>query len=185
MKRFVLLAVLFLMATMLFAGPFGLEMGMTLDEIKAKCGGWSNVKYSGDGDVYMVEPPRKSFSFGVYFALVDDTFGLYSVSANTVVMPYKQCIIHLRNSFNRLGSYYGEPQMRALLKDMNPAYMASESPDTVVQYTWKRPECKKLEKENVDSLTIWISELGEDAGCVSITYCFDNHKKVVGEVTPF
>ena len=30
-KRFVLLAVLFLMATMLFAGPFGLEMGMTLD----------------------------------------------------------------------------------------------------------------------------------------------------------
>lgn len=183
MKRVALLVVSFLMATMLFAGPFGLEMGMTLNEIREKCG-WSNVECIENG-VYRVEPPRKSFSFGVYFALVDDTFGLYSVSANTVVMPYKQCIIHLRNSFNRLGPYYGEPQMRALLKDMNPAYMASESPDTVVQYTWKRPECKKLEKENVDSLTIWISELGEDAGCVSITYCFDNHKKVVGEVTPF
>ena len=36
MKRFVLLAVSFLMATMLFAGPFGLEMGMTLEEIKKK-----------------------------------------------------------------------------------------------------------------------------------------------------
>ena len=36
MKKFILLAVSFLMATMLFAGPFGLEMGMTLEEIKKK-----------------------------------------------------------------------------------------------------------------------------------------------------
>ena len=183
MKKFVLLAVSFLMSTMLFAGPFGLEMGMTLDEIREKCG-WGNVEYSGDG-VYRVEPPRKSSSFGVYFALVDDTFGLHSVFANTVIMPYKQCIIHLRGLFNRLRAYYGEPQVITLLKDVNLAYLASESPDTVVQYTWRRPECKKLEKENVDSLMIYIGESGEDAGGVSIMYCFDNHKKVVGEVTPF
>jgi hypothetical protein len=183
MKKFVLLVVLFLMSTMLFAGPFGLEMGMTLEEIREKCGS-SNVKYSEDG-VYMVKPPRKSSSFNGYIALVDDTFGLHATSANSVIMPYKQCIIHLRDLFNRLRAYYGEPQMRTLLKDINPVYMASESPDTVVQHTWKRPECKKLEKENVDSLTILIRELGEDAGYVSITYFFDNHKKVVGDATPF
>lgn len=171
------------MATMLFAGPFGLEMGMTLNEIREKCG-WSNVEYSEDG-VYMVKPPRKSSSFNGYLALVDDTFGLHSVSAISMVMPYKPCILYLRGLFNRLKPYYGEPQMRTLLKDINPVYMASESPNTVVQYTWKRPECKKLEKENVDSLTILIRELNEDVGDVCITYCFDNHKKVVGDVTPF
>ena len=183
MKKFVLLVVLFLMSTMLFADPFGLEMGMTLDEIREKYG-WGNVEYSGDG-VYRVEPPRKSSSFGVYFAFVDDTFGLHATSANSVIMPYKQCIIHLRDLFNRLRAYYGEPQVRTLLKDVNPAYLTSESPDTVVQYMWRRPECEKLEKENVDSLAIWIGELSEDAGVVSIMYRFDNHKKVVGDVTPF
>lgn len=144
----------------------------------------SNVEYSEDG-VYMVKPPRKSSSFDGYLALVDDTFGLHSVSAVSLIMPYKPCILYLRSLFDRLKPYYGEPQMRTLLKDINPVYMASESPDTVVQHTWKRPECKKLEKENVDSLTILIRELGEDVGDVSITYCFDNHKKVVGDVTPF
>ena len=183
MKRVALLVVSFLMVTMLFAGPFGLEMGMTLNEIREKCG-WSNVECIENG-VYRVEPPRKSSSFGVYFAFVDDTFGLHATSANSVIMPYKQCIIHLRDLFNRLRAYYGEPQMRTLLKDINPVYMASESPDTVVQHTWKRPECKKLEKENVDSLTILIRELSEDVGDVRITYCFDDHKKVVGDVTPF
>lgn len=183
MKRFVLLAVLFLMATMLFAGPFGLEMGMTLNEIREKCG-LSNVEYCEDG-VYMVKPPRKSFFFDVYFAFVDDTFGLHSVSAMSVLMPHKRCIFYSIKLFNRLKPYYGEPQMRTLLKDINPVYMASESPDAVVQYTWKRPECKKLEKENVDSLTILIREFSEDVGDVSITYCFDNHKKVVGDATPF
>lgn len=144
----------------------------------------SNVEYSEDG-VYMVKPPRKSSSFDGYLALVDDTFGLHSVSAVSLIMPYKPCILYLRSLFDRLKPYYGEPQMRTLLKDINPVYMASESPDTVVQHMWKRPECKKLEKENVDSLTILIRELGEDVGDVSITYCFDNHKKVVGDVTPF
>ena len=144
----------------------------------------SNVEYSEDG-VYMVKPPRKSSSFDGYLALVDDTFGLHSVSAVSLIMPYKPCILYLRSLFDRLKPYYGEPQMRTLLKDINPVYMASESPDTVVQYTWKRPECKKLEKENVDSLAIWINEWGEDEGCVSITYCFDNHEKVMEDVTPF
>ena len=75
MKRFVLLAVLFLMATMLFAGPFGLEMGMTLDEIKAKCGS-SKVKCI-EGDVYDIRPPKPSEFFSLYCAFVDDAFGLY------------------------------------------------------------------------------------------------------------
>lgn len=33
MKKIVLFAIAFLMVNVLFAGPFGLEMGMTLEEI--------------------------------------------------------------------------------------------------------------------------------------------------------
>ena len=84
-----------------------------------------------------------------------------------------------------LEGYYGKPQEVRQLKDANFVYMTSESPDTIIQYGWKLPECKKLEKENVDSLAIWINEWGEDAGCVSITYCFDNYEKVMGDATPF
>ena len=75
MKRFVLLAVSFLMATVLFAGPFGLEMGMTLEEIKAKCGG-KEPEYKGRGYVYKIEPIKKDGTFTDYSACVHDSLGL-------------------------------------------------------------------------------------------------------------
>jgi|GEM_PF-1127622 len=184
MKKLVLLVVSFLMATMLFAGPFGLEMGMTLDEIREKCGS-SNVEGIQGGVMWYIKPPRPSNYFSSYEAWCDDSAGLHTVAANTFIMPYKQCILSLESVFSLLKSYYGEPQEVTQLKDGTHVYMTSESPDTVVQHTWKRPECKKLEKENVDSLTILIRELSEDVGDVRITYCFDDHKKVVGDVTPF
>ena len=58
MKKFVLLVVAFLMANALFVDPFGLKMGMTLEEIKEKCG-WSNVVHISN-DVYDIKPPKPS-----------------------------------------------------------------------------------------------------------------------------
>lgn len=55
MKKIVLFAIAFLMVNVLFAGPFGLEMGMTLEEIKEKCG-WNNVEHI-EKDMYKIKPP--------------------------------------------------------------------------------------------------------------------------------
>ena len=178
MKRFVLLVVSFLMATMLFAGPFGLEMGMTLDEIREKCGS-SNVEGIQGGVMWYIKPPRPSNYFSSYEAWCDDSAGLHTVAANTFIMPYKQCILSLESVFSLLKSYYGEPQEVTQLKDGTHVYMTSESPDTIVQYGWRLPECKKLEKENVYRLHIWIGEMNQDQGIVRIMYFFDNYKKLM------
>lgn len=109
MKKFILLAVLFLMATMLFAGPFGLEMGMTLDEIKAKCGS-SNVECI-DGDGYKIKPPKPSFYFDhLYGALVDDTFGLYALSGVTKPTSYSHCLALLNTITGLIEAHYGKAQ---------------------------------------------------------------------------
>lgn len=82
-------------------------------------------------------------------------------------------------------SYYGEPQQIAKLKDINPVYMTSESPDTIIQSDWLLSGCKNLEKEKVDRLCIWIAEWDENAGSACITYLFDNHKDVKENSSPF
>lgn len=183
MKKVTSLGGLFLLASMLFAGPFGLEMGMSLDEIREECGG--RVECVREG-IYVVEPPRPSSYFVSYEAWCGGSVGLHTIAANTFIMPYKQCILSLESVFSLLKSYYGEPQEVTQLKDGTQVYMTSESPDTIIQYSWKLPECKKLEKENVYKLYVWIGEMNQDQGIVRIMYFFDNHKKLVeaGNASP-
>lgn len=97
MKKIVLFAIAFLMVNVLFTGPFGLEMGMTLEEIKEKCG-WNNVEHIEE-DMYKIKPPRSSIFFDTYCVFVDDTFGLHSIAAWTKVMSYKECLLSLETCY--------------------------------------------------------------------------------------
>jgi len=185
MKKISWLGGVFLLANILFADPFGLKMGMTLQEIEEKCGG--EVECFRDG-IYFIKPPRPSEYFVSYDAWCAGSFGLHTIAASTPIMSYKDCMLSLKTIFVILKNYYGESQEVKQLKDVDPVYMTSESPDTIYQYAWKRPECIKLEKEKVYSLYIWIVESEQDVGCVRIMYFFDNHKKLVearNESPPF
>ena len=183
MKKFVLLAVSFLLSTMLFAGPFGLEMGMTLDEIREKCGS-SNVVYIAN-DVYDIKPPKPSSFFKhSYVAFVDDTFGLYGIGGVGTPMSYGDCLVTLNTLASHLESYYGKPQETVKLKDITSAHMTF-NPDTVVKYCWRLPDCKKLEKEKVSEVIVLIDELNQDVGIVRIQYAFNNREKVMENATPF
>lgn len=182
MKKIVLFAIAFLMVNVLFAGPFGLEMGMTLEEIKEKCG-WNNVEHI-EKDMYKIKPPRSSSSFDNYFVFVDDTFGLHSITAWTKVMSHKECLLSLEGLNGRLKTYYGEPQKIKRFKDITSVYMTFD-PDTITQYNWKLPECKKLEKEKIANVFVWVAELSQDAGAVVIRYYFDNSEKVMENQSPF
>jgi len=183
MKKFILLAISFLMASMLFAGPFGLEMGMTLEEIKEKCGR-NNVNHCVY-DEYIIKPPRPNSIFDCYRVAIDDTFGLYVIKASTEVMSHKDCLFRLEHVSYVLKSYYGESQKIMRLKDTPCEYMTSESPDTIVCYVWSLPECKKLEKEKVSLLGVGVQEFDQDTGAVRIEYYSDDFDKVMESKTPF
>ena len=80
-KKIVCLLLLALAAVLAFSGPFGLEQGMTLEEITNACGGKNPVDLGGGR--YLVQPAKTHPSFAEYVAYVSETEGLYALTAST------------------------------------------------------------------------------------------------------
>lgn len=76
-KSFTLIFFLFLISASVFAGPFGLKMGMNLDEIVQACGG-EQPEYIAD-DRYMIHPTKSHPLFEGYVVWVGETNGLYYI----------------------------------------------------------------------------------------------------------
>ena len=74
MKR-LFLAVLFIIGTTFsYAAPFGLKMGMTIEEIAEQCE--SEPSFVQD-DIYLVTPIKKHPLFTYYAVYVSEKTGLY------------------------------------------------------------------------------------------------------------
>jgi len=80
LKTFALLSV-FLMAFSIqsaFAGPFGIEMGMSLTQVKAVCK--MSPKHIQD-NVYEIIPPKTNDMFETYYVRIDPDYGVYWLKA--------------------------------------------------------------------------------------------------------
>ena len=121
-KRFLicgLLSVLFLSG--LCAGPFGLSMGMNLDEIRDACGGVRPQKaaeVSGldfDDDMYVIFPEKTHSAFEVYFAWVDEDAGLYAIRAASSEIPDDGYGENVKTRFysvaESISKTYGKPEI--------------------------------------------------------------------------
>lgn len=75
-KSFAFLTILFTCALSVFAGLFGLSMGMSLEEIAAEC--TDEPKYIAD-DRYLIQPTKSHPLFENYIAWVSETNGLYYI----------------------------------------------------------------------------------------------------------
>lgn len=64
----------------LVAGPFGLEMGMTLDEVTTACGGRAPVDIGGGR--YIVTPDKANPLFAECIAWISESEGLIALRAN-------------------------------------------------------------------------------------------------------
>ena len=162
MKKLVLLVVSFLMANILFADPFGLKMGMTLDEIKAKCGG-KEAEYECSGFVYKINPIKKDGTFTDYSAYVDDNFGLFGVSAVTELVSTERRKKVFNEVLSKLKYYYGEPSV-------------------VDELTccWYADKCENLKKENLYVISLRIFEVTELGGeMIFLDYFFENSDKAL------
>jgi len=136
MKKVILLIMFALVMSVGFTAPFGLEMGMTLNEIKAKCGGEEPV-YEGIGFIYKINPIKKDGIFTDYSACVHDNLGLFAVFAFTDFMSRERCEVVLNHVLSALKGYYGEP---------------SESSEFF--YDWDVDECEKLKKEKLKTISL-------------------------------
>lgn len=124
MRRIAFVTIAMMMAcSCMFAGPFGIEMGWTLDEMVD-----SGVKIkdsidTATGVFCLVEPTSKHSSFETYFVWIDDVYGVYGISAESDSIRTSSRGSELSSRFyeinDQISMTYGEP----LLLD----YLAEDS----------------------------------------------------------
>ena len=78
MKKLFLILLFTLLPFTIFAGPFGLKMGMTLEEVTELC---EEKPYHYEEDMYFITPIKKHPIFSKYVIFIDEQKGLYSIIA--------------------------------------------------------------------------------------------------------
>lgn len=116
-KKIIFLLIIGLFSSFLYAGPFGLEKGMSLEQVKIACGGRSPV-YLED-DIYIINPIKPHPDFVRYVAWIDSTEGLYYIKAMGKDIETNGYGIEIRGLFNSLKQTleknYGDCEMLDIL----------------------------------------------------------------------
>lgn len=78
MKKLIsIFTLLFIYSLSVFAGPFGLDMGMTIEDVTKACGG-NEPEYISD-DRYYIQPVKSHPLFEGYVVWISETEGLYYI----------------------------------------------------------------------------------------------------------
>ena len=149
----------------LFAYPFGLKMGMTLDEIAEKCGG-KEPEYVGGGAMYNIDPIKKDNHFVEYVALVHDDLGLFGITAYTKPEDIEECKQRFKLLSLRLGVVYGK---------------GMEGGSGIM---WIPGENRALGNEKLDCISLSMENKGEKK-CCSLFYMFENYDQAKDAFSPF
>lgn len=140
-----------------FSSPFGLRMGMSLDEIKNAC---NKIKPKQiDGDKYYIYPAKNHPLFKEYIAFVDEKEGLYCIKAITDEIKTNKYGNEVKDVFSeikeRVSKSYGSPKMidkidsKSIWQDDAYWLNAVSEGARIYEATWK-------------------SDLKDDLTCVSI-----------------
>lgn len=113
MKKLFLLLILLSAPILLFSAPFGLSMGMTLDDLAEACDGAEPIHI--EDDCYYVFPVKKHPLFKHYVAFVDDDEGLYLIRAVSDDISTNRYGTEIQNTFaeikERVSKTYGRPRI--------------------------------------------------------------------------
>lgn len=197
-KRFLicgLLSVLFLSG--LCAGPFGLSMGMNLDEIRDACGGVRPEKaaeVSGldfDDNMYVIFPEKTHSAFEFYFAWVDEDAGLYAIRAASSEIPDDGYGENVKTRFysvaESISKTYGKPEIadayrgeRGLFDGASDWMMALTRGDRILQSVWRAESGQNLLSGDVAGIVLATlgvysgSSTSGYAGVLRLDYIFAN-----------
>jgi hypothetical protein len=89
----------FLIIGITFAGPFGLDMGMTLDQVRNKTGKSPELVQD---DLYRVDPPNKNDMFESYIVQISQKYGIVWIKAIGKDITTNGHGTMLKSAFNNL-----------------------------------------------------------------------------------
>lgn len=165
-----------------FAGPFGIDMGMTLDEI-TKLSTTAPVLSEG---VYIITPPKPHPMFETYVVRISKTYGVYFIKAvgktietsiygdtlkgefqtlkDGLVKTYGSCNIM---DFLRSGSIWDEP---------DDWMMGLRKGERFLMATWGSEYGSTL-PEDIASIIIAAQAISSQAGYLGVEYYSPEYEK--------
>ena len=112
MRKLFLVMIFGLISAFIYAAPFGLKMGMTVEEIAEQCE--EEPSYFED-DIYLVKPIKKHPLFSYYAVYVNEKNGLYQIRAISDSMTCNDYGTEIQSAFNtvkeRIAKVYGKPRI--------------------------------------------------------------------------
>ena len=110
MKRTLLIALLMMISAMLFAGPFGMEFGWSLEELEASGIYAEEFMPQGTTTSYLVMPENSHPLLMLYTVFIDDEYGLFQIRAiSQPLYEEYQIRIFYDDLKAQLTTAYGEP----------------------------------------------------------------------------
>ena len=123
MRKLFLVMIFGLISAFIYAAPFGLKMGMTVEEIAEQCE--EEPSYFED-DIYFVKPIKKHPLFDYYAVYVNEKTGLYQIRAISSPITTNKFGTELKNAFNSLKEKkkktYGKPKVTDKYSNSSDSY---------------------------------------------------------------
>ena len=190
MKKILLVCVLAFLPLFVFASPFGLRMGMSVDEIAEQC---EEGPILVEKDRYLIKPRKSHPQFDYYAVCVDENVGLYSIVAMSTSITTNKYGTELQDFFNkmknRISKTYGKPQVKDEIrkdvlsihkKDDYWFYSLTEG-ERELSATWESNHSLADDLEFVTLKCIAVSGLYEGDGSLLLGYRFTNAGSVEDE----
>lgn len=182
MKKILLVSSLIFLSISIFAAPFGLKMGMTLEDIKRACNG-VEPQYI-ENDCYYVFPAKTHPSFKYYVAYVNDIKGLYCLVAISDEISTNNDGRELKSTFSeikeRISKTYGTSRMteelipNALYKNDYEWRESIASGERTYEAVWESSL-----KENLEKIFLYVSARKfSSSSWIILEYDFQNKKAV-------
>lgn len=112
MKKLFSILIFSLLSVAIFASPFGLKMGMSLEEIAEQCE--EEPSFVQD-DAYLIKPIKRHPLFSYYAVYVNEKTGLYQIRAISDSVTCNKYGTEIQNAFNslkdRIAKTYGKPRV--------------------------------------------------------------------------
>ena len=162
-----------------FAGPFGLSMGMSLEEVEEACGG-RRPRRIGD-DRYMIEPAKRHSMLKRYAVWIDDEHGLYYIRAASHDIATSGYGTKIQSAFSSLESSlaksYGKPTDRideidpsSIWKDERYWMMALSAGARRLASVWQNGDLP----DGLVGVALWAHAEDGSKGYILLEYAFEN-----------
>lgn len=168
-----------------FAGPFGLEKGMSYEQVKEVCGGRELVSVGEDR--YFIIPIKQHPYFVRYVAWIDSKDGLNYVKAIGADINTNGYGLELRSKYDSLEASlcktYGKCDRTSILMpgsiwdDPDDWMKALEKKDRYLMTSWKKQDGSSL-PEDIVGIYLAAYANSSTSGYICLEYEFSNHEKI-------